>query len=208
MAVQIALEYFLQHLDTNSCKLLKIFSDSQSILGILTLNWKESGYKDITTEIRQSIATLRQKGAEVNISWTPGHASIVGNEIADALAKEAATEAKNQPECSRSTTIDEIKEANKKSQLSKWQSRWDNKSMAEHTTCSYQTWTPRCLWIFPTGRASVKFFKYGQVIQNSMTTETNRANGTVMSAPAGNPRHLNTSSSTVETTYIVEKLCS
>ena len=40
VAVQIALEYFLQHLDTNSCKLLKIFSDSQSTVGILTLNWK------------------------------------------------------------------------------------------------------------------------------------------------------------------------
>ena len=87
VAVQIALEYFLQHLDTNFCNLLKIFSDSQSTVGILTLNWKESGYKDITAEIRQSIATLRQKGAEVDISWTPGHASIVGNEIADALAK-------------------------------------------------------------------------------------------------------------------------
>ena len=48
VAVQIALEYFLQHLDTNSCKLLKIFSDSQSTVGILTLNWKESGYTDIT----------------------------------------------------------------------------------------------------------------------------------------------------------------
>ena len=93
VAVQIALEYFLQHLDTNSCKLLKIFSDSQSTVGILTLNWKESGYKDITTEIRQTIATLRQKGADV-FSWTPGNASIVGNEKADVLAKEAATEAK------------------------------------------------------------------------------------------------------------------
>ena len=47
----------------------------------------------------------------MDISWTPGHASIVGNKIADALAKEAATEAKNQSECSRSTTIQEIKEA-------------------------------------------------------------------------------------------------
>ena len=126
VAVQIALEYVLQHLDTNSCKLLKIFSDSQSTVGILTLNWKESGYKDITMEIRQSIATLHQKGAEVNISWTPGRASIVGNEIAHALAKEAATEARNQPECSLSTTIQEIKEASKKSQISKRQSRWDN----------------------------------------------------------------------------------
>ncbi|MCG8032941.1 MAG: RNAse HI domain-containing protein, partial [Candidatus Thiodiazotropha taylori] len=129
VAVQIALEHFLQHLDIISSKLLKIFSDSQSAVGILTLNWKESGYKDITTEIRQTIATLRQKGAAVDISWTPGHASIVGNEVADALAKEAATEAKNQPDCRRSTSILEVKEAIKKTQLSRWQTRWDN---AEH----------------------------------------------------------------------------
>ena len=62
----------------------------------------------------------------MDISWTPGHASIVGSEIADVLAKEAATEAKNQPACRRSTTIQEIKEAIKKIKVSKWQSRWDN----------------------------------------------------------------------------------
>ena len=82
--------------------------------------------KDITTEIRQTITTLQQKGAEVDISWTPGHASIAGNEIADALAKEAATEAMNQAEDRNSSTILEIKEATKKTQISKWQSRWDN----------------------------------------------------------------------------------
>ena len=62
----------------------------------------------------------------MDISWTPGHASIAGNEIADALAKEAATEAVNQPEGRNSSTILEIKEATKKTQISKWQSRWDN----------------------------------------------------------------------------------
>ena len=111
MAVQIALGYFLQHLETISCRFLKIFSDSQSTVGILTLNWKETGYKDIATEIRQTITTLQQKGAEVDISWTPGHASIAGNEIANALAKEAATEAMNQPEGKNSSTILEIKES-------------------------------------------------------------------------------------------------
>ena len=68
VAVQLALEYFLQHLETISCRFLKIFSDSQSTVGILILNWKETGYKDITTEIRQAITTLQQRGAEVDIS--------------------------------------------------------------------------------------------------------------------------------------------
>ena len=95
-------------------------------MGILTLNWKESGYKDITTEIGQTITALQRKGAEVDISWTPGHASIAGNEIADALVKEAAMVAMIQPEGRNSSTILENKEANKKTQISKWQSRWDN----------------------------------------------------------------------------------
>ena len=119
MAVQITLEYFLQHLETISCRFLKIFSDSQSTVGILTLNWKVTGYMDITTETRQTITTLQQKGAEVDIFWTPGHASISGNEIADALTKEAATEAMNRPEGRNSTTILENKEATKKTQISK-----------------------------------------------------------------------------------------
>ena len=62
----------------------------------------------------------------MDISWTPGHASITGNEIADALAKEAATKAMNELEGRNSSTILEIKEATKKTQISKWQSRWDN----------------------------------------------------------------------------------
>ena len=62
---------FLQHLETISCRFLKIFSDNQSTVGILTLNCKETGYKNITTEIRQTITTLQQNGAEVDISWTP-----------------------------------------------------------------------------------------------------------------------------------------
>ena len=62
----------------------------------------------------------------MDISWTPGHASIAGNEIADALVKEAAMEAMIQPEGRNSSTILENKEATKKTQISKWQSRWDN----------------------------------------------------------------------------------
>ena len=177
-----ALEYFLQHLDTISRRLLKIFCYSQST------------------------ATLHQKGAEADISWTQGHASIVGNAIADALAKEAATDAKNQPECSRSTSIQEIKEAIKKTQLSKWQSRWDNTEYDR--VCLYLKWTPRSFWISPVGRASAKSYKLRQNIQNLSTTDINWVNVTVMSAYARNPRHPNTFSSTVPTSNIAEKSCS
>ena len=45
------------------------------------------------------------KGAAVDIVWTSGHAGIAGDEIAESLAKEAATEARDQPDCRRSTTM-------------------------------------------------------------------------------------------------------
>ena len=89
----------------------------------------------------------------MDISWTPGNASIVGNEIADVLAKEAATEAKNQPDCSRSTTIQEIKEA-RNPNCQNGNQDGTTQGIAEHTICSYQKWIPKSFWIIPTGRAS------------------------------------------------------
>ena len=74
----------------------------------------------------------------MDIVWTPGHASIAGNEIADALAKEAATKARDQPDCRRSTTIQEVKDAIKKTQISKWHLDGTTQIMADHTICMFQ----------------------------------------------------------------------
>ena len=80
----------------NSCTKLKILSDSQSAVGILTLGWKSTNYMDLVTDIKEHIASLVRNGLETKILWTPGHADIAGNEQADKLAKEAATEATTQ----------------------------------------------------------------------------------------------------------------
>jgi hypothetical protein len=40
--------------------------------------------------------TLQQSGMRIELEWTPGHAEVQGNEIADRLAKEAAKEAQEQ----------------------------------------------------------------------------------------------------------------
>lgn len=53
----------------------------------------------------------------MRINWTTGHSSIDRNEIADQPAKEAATDASNQPEGNSSTNLSEIKEASTKTQL-------------------------------------------------------------------------------------------
>ena len=44
-------------------------------------------------DIQQSLNILERDGTEVKIQWSPGHANIRGNEMADRLAKEAAKEA-------------------------------------------------------------------------------------------------------------------
>ena len=63
---------------------------------------------------------------EIDISWTPGHAAIAGNEIADRLAKEAAREAEDIDENQdRIVTAVDIRTAAKVSCEKKWQRRWD-----------------------------------------------------------------------------------
>ena len=90
VAILITLEFMVQHITSICCSLLKIFSDSQSTVGILTLNWKDTSYRSITKDIRNAIRTLTDAGITVDINWAPGHSSIAGNEEADRLAKEAA----------------------------------------------------------------------------------------------------------------------
>jgi hypothetical protein len=57
---------------------ITIFSDSQSALGILTLNWKGDNYFQSINEIKSQINYLKEQGVVVSFNWTPGHASIKG----------------------------------------------------------------------------------------------------------------------------------
>ncbi|MES9970162.1 MAG: ribonuclease H family protein [Candidatus Thiodiazotropha sp.] len=109
--------------ELSSC--LQIFSDSQSAVGILTLNWASENYTDIIFKIKSFLQQLKTKGFDVIIHWTPGHATIEGNEIADRLAKDAAQQASNMPLETSIVTLQDIKSSSKKSIISKWQQRWD-----------------------------------------------------------------------------------
>ena len=58
-------------------------------LGQLTLGWDASAQKFTVKEVKSEIERLENFGALVELSWTPGHADITGNEQADRLAKAA-----------------------------------------------------------------------------------------------------------------------
>ena len=45
-------------------------------------------------EVKSDIQMLETSGIQVELSWSPGHSNMKGNEYADQMAKEAAEEAK------------------------------------------------------------------------------------------------------------------
>ena len=85
----------LEHLTISSSRIksLHLFSDSQTAFGIITLNQDYKNYADVVKRLKDCIRQLEGDGSIVSMFWTPGHADVEGNEVADRLAKEAAKEA-------------------------------------------------------------------------------------------------------------------
>ena len=126
VAIEIALSFIQGEVKKKRTKVVKIFCDSQSVVGLLTLGWTPTSYQGTISQIKKHIERLKQEGINIDIAWTPGHADIAGNETADRLAKEAAKEAENIDETKDTmVTAADIKTAVRTSCLKKWQRRWD-----------------------------------------------------------------------------------
>ena len=111
---------------------LTIFSDSQSALGILTLNWKSENYFQSINEIKSQINYLKEQGVVVSFNSTPVHASVKGNEIADQLVKEAAKEAEALEVSTQVFTKQDIRKAARDAVTKKCQVRWDSSNSGRH----------------------------------------------------------------------------
>ena len=76
-------------------------------------------------DIQQFLNTLEESGVHVKIQWSPKHANIQGNEIADRLAKEAAREVEEMTYDAGTATQSDVRSAATKSVEIKWQRRWN-----------------------------------------------------------------------------------
>ena len=114
------------------CSEIKILSDSQTAVGILTLNWKTTNYMGTITDIKENMGTLLRYGIQTTLSWIPGHANIAGNEIADQLAKEASKEAISMNDKYIVNTMSDVKHAVKTTTKMKWQNRWTISETGRH----------------------------------------------------------------------------
>ena len=107
----VAILSVLEHLSGNDHQVhqkeIKIFSDSQTAVGILTLNWA-SKHQDVIKKIKEGMSILESRGWRIDIVWTPGHSDVEGNDVADRLAKEAAMEAKELEEETSVVTVQDI----------------------------------------------------------------------------------------------------
>ena len=76
-------------------------------------------------QIEKSVTNLHKREVRTVIYWTAGHINLPGNELADRLAKEAATEARDTKIVEANISCSEIKNAFKKESQKRWQKRWD-----------------------------------------------------------------------------------
>ena len=125
-------EHILAHERQGTYSAVNIFCDSQSAVGICDLGWKSNSHHQVIKEVHQLREAVRATGAQTTIEWTPGHASIKGNDLADALAKDAAEQAKHLGDSCIMVTSQDVTKASQDLIVSKWQMRWDHSSRGRH----------------------------------------------------------------------------
>ena len=95
VGIKMAIQYISRCITKGEgIRKVHIFSDSQSAVGQLQLGWECKSHRTTVQEMIREMRRLEEVNVMVELSWSPGHADIQGNEHADRLAKEAAQEAK------------------------------------------------------------------------------------------------------------------
>jgi len=71
---------------------IRVHTDSQYAIGVLTKGWKAKANQELIAGLRELL-----KGRQVEIVYVPGHAGVLLNERADVLAVQAVQQRKSTP---------------------------------------------------------------------------------------------------------------
>jgi len=78
-------------LESSSFKKATVFSDSKSVLDVLSSSFTKSCINYLIPMIRSKFHNMEREGYQINLAWVPSHMGIWGNEKADLLARQAAS---------------------------------------------------------------------------------------------------------------------
>jgi len=118
LAILAALQYIVKTQGTD--KRITIYTDSKITLDKLQ-NSKIQAY--IIEEIRRKIIEMNKRSWEVTLYWVKAHAGILGNELADTLAKKAATN-ESLTEDYKRIPKSVVKRELEEESVRKWQRNW------------------------------------------------------------------------------------
>merc|ERR1711884_622871 len=116
-----------------------IFSDSQSAI------WAISGHLTRSRTVFNAIKALNKLGRNKNvcIRWIEGHQGFDGNELADKLAKDAASQIVEGPEPFLPLPSCAVKSLARKCTLEKWTTRWEHSDTCRQTKIFFPKPNPK-----------------------------------------------------------------
>lgn len=112
----------LESMSHISC--IHFFCDCESAIKCMLNADALNSHNDIKVNFLKTVKSLHMIDINVKLSWVAGHVDLIPNEIADKVAKKAATQSKNDPLSKPIVTRTSIKLLSRKRTLARWQSAW------------------------------------------------------------------------------------
>ena len=139
VAILLAVRFLLDSRAYNHCKSTYILSDCQAAIASVCSTEIHKSHQTLIDEIRRAIHCIISNGLQITFKWIAGHANLVGNELADAAAKQAAEEAQIAESDTTKVSPLMLKNAFKRQAMTRWQSMWT----IDTTARSLHEWIPK-----------------------------------------------------------------
>lgn len=120
----VALLQALCYIETVTPRKYCVFSDSLSCLSALRNIGRGGTFHPLLPEIVQQANLLHTAGYTIALVWVPGHAGVVGNDIADTSARQAATSG---VPLSVPPSADDIMAQVRENTKARWQGLWSGR---------------------------------------------------------------------------------